>query len=94
MQSEAEQIRKGSPACARCSWRDRVALLAAGLGLAQLVFGWPSSRVWWIAGRQALLVTLVVALSALPWFLRRLQRNRWGAVGAREVVARLVASVS
>ena len=56
-----------------------------------LASGSLSLRLWvlvfvtaseWIAGRQALLVTLVVALSALPWFLRRLQRNRWGAVGA------------
>ena len=94
MQSEAEQIRKGIASLrARLAWRDRVALLAAGLGLAQLAFVLALvTASEWIAGRQALLVTLVVALSALPWFLRRLQRNRWGAVGAREVVARLVAS--
>ena len=73
MQSEAEQIRKGIASLrARLAWRDRVALLAAGLGLAQLAFVLALvTASEWIAGRQVMLVTLVVALSALPWILRR-----------------------
>ena len=78
MQSEAEQIRKGIASLrARLAWRDRVALLAAGLGLAQLAFVLALvTASEWIAGRQVMLVALVVAL-ALALAVLRLLLGIW-----------------